>query len=88
MGLLLKFGDIIEIILANDYQFFKFKKKFFYNFLLWVKVKIFFIKNIKIIIVIKFKKYIANICIYSIFIGNFYNKKSYFLLSYLKLIKT
>lgn len=52
-----------------------------------MQIKIFFIKNTKIIFIIEFKKYIAGICIFNIMINKFNYKKNCAKLFYLKLIK-
>ena len=49
------FLGIIKVIFINYYLISKFDKQFFYMFKFKIKIKIFFIKNIKVILIIKFK---------------------------------
>ena len=75
VGLLLHFLCMIEVLLANNHQFLKLKKKFFRNSWFWTGIKIFFIKNAKMISIIKLERYVINTDILGIIINKLCHKK-------------
>ena len=71
MSFCLKFLCMVEVLLAYDYQLLELKGKFFYSFEFWAEIKIFLIKNAKIISAIELKKCITSIGIFGVLKSKF-----------------
>ena len=68
----LKLLNIKKVFFIDCYQIFEFINQVFYYFRLKIKINIFFKKDIKMITIVKLKKYITYIYIISIIRDKFY----------------
>ena len=88
MSLFLKLLCIVEVLLVNGHQLLKLKGKFFCDSGFWTRVKIFLVRNARMIFTVELKRCMASGSIFGIIVSKLDHRKKLYLIILFKVDKS